>query len=82
MTAQCGSLPEASFRTFPANSQATEKLYDILEQYRQEHYRQTLPSRFVKEVLRYTDKNKDGLWSKLEFEEFLGTSYFRATVVV
>lgn len=53
------------------SSRATEKLYDILEEYRRQNYRQTLPSRFVKELLKYTDENKDGLWSQEEFKSFL-----------
>ncbi len=71
---RCSGLSGVSLRTFASNSEATGKLLDILEKYRQEHYQQTIPSRFVKDILKYTDTNKDGLWSKSEFEEFLGTS--------
>ena len=69
-------------RTFASNSEATGKLLNILEKYRQEHYQQTIPSRFVKDILKYTDTNKDGLWSKSEFEEFLGTSLWLLVWIV
>ena len=34
-------------------------------------YSQTIPTRFVKTVLKYTDTNKDGMMQKSEFIKFL-----------
>ena len=53
------------------NTAATDKLYDILNEYREQHYTQEIPSRFVKEILKYTDKNHDGWMEESEFVEFL-----------
>eukprot|EP00980_Cylindrotheca_fusiformis_P006185 scaffold1323_cov113-Cylindrotheca_fusiformis.AAC.12 len=34
-------------------------------------YSQTVPSRFVKEVVKYADENKDGVIQQSEFQHFL-----------
>ncbi|KAL3941380.1 MAG: hypothetical protein SGBAC_004265 [Bacillariaceae sp.] len=62
-------LYSKSFACF--NTPAVEKMYDILQEYRAKNYSRELPSRFVKEVLKQTDKNKDGSMEYSEFKDFL-----------
>ncbi|CAJ1930791.1 unnamed protein product [Cylindrotheca closterium] len=57
----------ACFNTTPA----VDKMYDILQEYRAKNYSRELSSRFVKELLKHTDENKDGNMEYSEFKQFL-----------
>eukprot|EP00978_Attheya_sp_CCMP212_P001266 scaffold2617_cov42-Attheya_sp.AAC.3 len=54
-----------------ALSPGRKKLFTVLNEYRKTNYTQTLPSRFLKEVLAATDSNKDGLITVEELEQLL-----------
>jgi len=55
----------------PAASTAISKLNRVFEKYQKENYKMELPSRFRKEIVKATDKNKDGMISVDEIEALL-----------
>lgn len=50
---------------------AREKLRAVLEDYRKENYAQTMPSRFVKNILDAADENGDGVITESEVRHLL-----------
>ena len=61
-----------AFDEFRANlSPARRKLFDILNSYRTENYAQSLPSRFLKDIIKAVDANGDGVITKAEYFQLL-----------
>jgi len=54
-----------------SSMECLNKLRTILSEYRKEHYRQEIPSRFSKEIINAVDKDKSGMIKGAEIEQLL-----------
>jgi len=66
------SLSSTSLRFYTVSRVTSRsKLGQILEDYRSENYRQETPTRFIKDILKAADENKDGYLERHEVAHLL-----------